>query len=112
MLFLCNTVTNFHKFRELFHKTYEGKHSIDLSKVSVSELADQSDSVLNHHKECAIFLGYLEPGWMLENTAQTRMRKLFRKFDVWLVTEYVDSLPFAWKSEIETVFQFHENEKK
>lgn len=111
MLYLCNDISNFHKFRALFHKTYEKKHIIDLSKITLSELSDQSESIVTHHKDCSIFLGYLEPGWMLENTLQTKMRKLFRKFDVWVVCEYAESIPFSWKSDIETVFQFNENEK-
>ena len=77
---------------------------LDLSKVPSSQLADEADAILNHHKACCVFLGYLEPGWMLEPTHQTRMRKLFRNFPVAVVTHFVESLPFSWKNEIDTFY--------
>jgi hypothetical protein len=77
---------------------------LDLSKVPSFQLADEAESILNHHKSCCVFLGYLEPGWMLEPTHQTRIRKLFRKFPVAVVTHFTDSLPFSWKNEIDTFY--------
>jgi hypothetical protein len=41
---------------------------------------------------------------MLELTHQTRIRKLFRKFPVALVSNFVESIPFSWKNEIDTFY--------
>ena len=77
---------------------------IDISKLSSSELIEQSESILSHHTNACIFLGYLEPGWMLELTHQTLMRNLFRKFPVGFVCKFVESIPFSWKNEIEVLY--------
>lgn len=106
MLYVCTDITKFQEFHELFRKTHEGIHFIDLSKVSPMLLADECDSIVNHHKECVVFLGYLEPGWMLELSHQTRIRKLFRKFPVGLILEFPESLPYSWKNEIDIVYTF------
>jgi len=106
MIYLCTDITKFSEFFENFRKTHEGKHLIDLSKIPPDTLAEESDSIVNHHKDCVVFLGYLEPGWMLDNMSQTRIRKLFRKFDVGLVTQFTESLPFSWKNEIDIIYTF------
>jgi len=103
MLFVCSQIEAYKVFRE----TFQAEHTtqcLDLSKVSSACLADEAESILNHHKQCCVFLGYLEPGWMLEPTHQTRLRKLFRKFPVAVVTHFTDSLPFSWKNEIDTFY--------
>lgn len=41
---------------------------------------------------------------MLEPAHQTRIRKLFRKFPVAIMTHFVESLPFSWKNEIDTLY--------
>jgi len=106
MLYISTDINKYHQFLELFQKTHEGLHFIDLSKVSSSTLAEESDSIINHHKDCVVFLGYLEPGWMLDYPTQTRLRKLFRKFPVGLVINFTESLPFSWKNEIDTIYTF------
>jgi hypothetical protein len=104
MLYICPNITNFHAFLDLFHKRHESLQFIDLSKIATSSLADECDSIVQHHKDCFVFLGYLEPGWMLEPSHQTRLRKLFRKFTVGLVLEYPESLPYSWKNEIDIIY--------
>lgn len=103
MLFVCSQIESYQAFRNIFQKTCDTQ-CLDLSKVPSSQLADEAESILNHHKSCCVFLGYLEPGWMLEPTHQTRLRKLFRKFPVAIVTHFTDSLPFSWKNEIDTFY--------
>lgn len=104
MLYLTTEITSFHSFLETFQKRNESLQFIDLSKVSSDMLASECDSIVNHHKECYIFLGYLEPGWMMEPTHQTRIRKLIRKFPVGLVLQYPESLPYSWKNEIDIIY--------
>jgi hypothetical protein len=104
MLLVSSNLQKYHEFRELFCKTYAENTFLDLSRVQPSQLANEIDSVVSHHTNCCVFLGYLEPGWMLDLTHQTRIRKLFRKFPVAMVTNFVESIPFSWKNEIDTFY--------
>lgn len=111
MLIVCADILKFHNFLDGFQKSYESLRCIDLSKTPLQLLAEECDSIVNHHKDCCVFLGYLEPGWMLEPTHQTRLRKLFRKFPVGLVLQYSESLPYSWKNEIDTVYTYNDLKK-
>jgi hypothetical protein len=104
MLWVCDDIKKFNEFREIFQKTHESLHFLDLSKISSSELSNEGEAIVSHHTSCIIFLGHLEPGWMLESSHQTRLRKLIRKFPVAMVTKYVDSIPFSWKNEIDKFY--------
>lgn len=77
---------------------------LDLSKHPSSCLASESSSVVAHQSNCCVFLGYLEPGWMLEPTHQVILRKLIRKFPVAIFSFYMDSIPFSWKNETEVIY--------
>lgn len=105
MLFVCTNISEYKQFRKMFSEHSE--NMLDLSRVPSCKLADESDSIVSHHSKCSVFLGYLEPGWMLDPTHQTRLRKLFRKFSVAFITNFVESIPFSWKNEIDT-FYTHE----
>jgi hypothetical protein len=107
MLYICSNITKFHEFKERFKKENESIPFLDLSKYPISDLAENSDTILSHHNSLCIFLGHLEPGWMLDFTDQTRLRKLFRKFPVAMITKFVDSIPFSWKNE--TAIFYHPN---
>lgn len=102
MLYISTDITKIHEFSEEFRKTHE--NVIDLSKIASSELCHECDAIVSHHKSCAVFLGYLEPGWMLDSPSQTRLRKLFRKFSVAFVCNFLESLPFSWKNEIDILY--------
>ena len=104
MLYISNNLSKFHEFSEHFQKTHEDKKFIDLSKVCLSDLAMECDSVCSHHKDCIIFLGYLEAGWMLDSPSQTKLRKLIRKFPVAIICYFLESLPFSWKNEIDILY--------
>lgn len=104
MLFVCTNINQFHTFAEHFKQMYESKTVLDLSKVVSSSLAYESLAIVNHHSDIAVFLGYLEPGWMLEAAHQVQLRKLIRNFPVAMVCKFVDSIPFSWKNEIDTVY--------
>ena len=101
MLVVCADINRFNEFKDLIKNDLQ---FIDLARVPSSTLADESDSIVSHHTNCVVFLGYLEPGWMLEPAHQTRLRKLFRKFTVGLVTHFVESIPYSWKNEISTFY--------
>lgn len=104
MLYISTNLLKFQEFSELFQKTHETEKFIDLSKVALVDLASECDSVVGHHKDCIVFLGYLEPGWMLDSSSQTRIRKLIRKFPVAMTCFFLESLPFSWKNEIDILY--------
>jgi len=107
MLYVCTNLLNFQSFLETFQKRNESLRFVDLSKILSESLADEADSIVQHHKDCCVFLGYVEPGWMLEPAHQTRLRKLIRKFPVGIVLHYVESLPHSWKNEIDIVYTYN-----
>jgi hypothetical protein len=104
MLYVSTDITKFSEFCNIFSKTHEKLHFINLSKIPTANLAEECDSIVKHHKSCCIFLGYLEPGWMLEMSHQTRIRTLMRSFPVAIVTNYIESLPYSWKNEIDILY--------
>lgn len=84
---------------------FKAKESfIDLARISSTQLVTECESIVDHHSKAAVFLGYLEPGWMLEPSHQTRIRKLIRKFDVAFVCAFPESIPYSWKNEINTFY--------
>ena len=80
------------------------KCTIDMSKIPAEKLADECDNVLQHHKDCTIFLGYLDVGWMLDSRHEARIRNAIRKFNVSMITFHLESLPYSWKNEIDTLY--------
>lgn len=106
MIYLCDDITKYTYFFNLFKDRHKDLECIDLSKISSTSLATECNSVVEHHKDCIVFLGYLEPGWMLDGPSQIQLRKLFRKFPVGIITEFSESLPFSWKNEIDIIYTF------
>jgi hypothetical protein len=98
MLHICLDISRFAEFREKFGAT------LDLSRIPSEKLADEADAIIAHHTDCKVFLGHLEPGWMLDPTHQTRLRKLFRKFPVGMVTYFPESLPYSWKMDTSIIY--------
>ena len=96
MIHLYNHIFDFSELRK--------KCTIDLSKLPSERLADECDRILQHHSNCILFLGFLEPGWMLDPRHEARIRLAIRKFETHIVTLHLESLPFAWKNEIDTLY--------
>ena len=96
MLEVCTNLDKLQEFAKRF--------TIDISQVPSSDIIQQCDAIVQHHADTSIFLGFLEPGWMISAEAQTRMRHVFRKFKVGFVCVHMESIPFSWKNEIETIF--------
>jgi len=78
--------------------------NLDLSKISAHNLADECDNIFIHHTDSKLFLGFLEPGFMLDPKHEARIRKCIRKFECHLICFHLESLPFSWKNEIDSVF--------
>lgn len=98
MLYICLELSRFSEFKEKFGA------KLDLSKLPSDKLADETDNIIAHHNDCKVFLGHLEPGWMLDPTHQTRLRKLFRKFPVGVITYFPESIPYSWKMETDVIY--------
>lgn len=96
MLEVCTNLQKTDEFAKRF--------SINMSQIPSSDILIQCEAILQHHTNTSIFLGFLEPGWMLSPEAQTRMRPVFRKFKVGFSCVHLESIPFSWKNEIESVF--------
>jgi hypothetical protein len=103
MLWVCSNLSKYNEFRETFKKAHNSQ-LIDLSSVVSTKLADEAEAIVDHHTDCIIFLGFLEPGWMLESGHQTRIRELIRKFPVAMVTHFIQSIPYSWKNEIDMLY--------
>ena len=80
------------------------KCTIDMSRIPTDKLADECDNVLQHHRNAILFLGYIDPGWMLDPKHETRIRHAIRKFECYMITFHIQSIPFAWKNEIDTLY--------
>ncbi len=106
MLYISTNIVKYNDFFHLFKEKFKEMECIDLSKISSGNLADECISIVEHHKNCCVFLGYLEPGWMLDLQHQTRIRKLFRTFPVGVVTYFTESLPYSWKTEVDVIYTF------
>jgi hypothetical protein len=96
MIHLYNFIPDFSLIRE--------RCTIDLSKLPAERLADECDRILQHHKTCVLFLGFLEAGWMLDPRHEARIRLAIRKFESHIVCFHLESLPHSWKNEIDTVY--------
>jgi hypothetical protein len=104
MLYVSTNISTYSQFKEHFQSKWSKHTFLDLSNIPSSELSTHCKSVLEHHSNVCIFLGYLESGWMMEPTHQTILRSVIRKFPIALVCNYVESLPFSWKNEIDILY--------
>jgi len=78
--------------------------TIDMSKIPTEKIADECDNIAQHHKNCTLFFGYLDVGWMLDPKHEARIRNVIRKFDIRMVTFHLESIPHSWKNEINTIY--------
>ena len=85
-------------------KIKKGKRLFDFSSIASHKLADEAESLIQHHSDCIVFLGYLEPGWMLDPKHEARLRALFRKFETHMICFFPESIPFSWKNEIDIIY--------
>jgi hypothetical protein len=104
MLYVFNDITRFSDFKVSFQKQNSEVLFLDLSKVRSADLAEESKSIVSHHSACAVFLGYLEPGWMIEASNQVIMRSLIRQFPTAMVCNFVESISHSWKNEIDVIY--------
>jgi hypothetical protein len=104
MLWVSTNVAKAAEFRKVFVGSFPDHTCVDLSKLPSKQLLEQADAITDHHTKSCVFLGYLDPGFMLSAEHQTLLRKLIRTFPVGFVCSCEDSIPFAWKNEIEVLY--------
>lgn len=104
MLVICSDISKFQEFKELFKKQNEGIPFHDLSTSPSELLASHCVGIQNHYDKSAVFLGYLEPGWMIESGKQILLRYLIREYSVGLVCNYTESLPHSWKNGTDIIY--------
>jgi hypothetical protein len=104
MLWVCTDIAKFTEFKKVLRGSHENVKFVDLSIVSSDSLMEQADAIMQHHTRACVFLGYLEPGWMLDSSCQIVLRKLIRTHEVGMLCHYPESLPFSWKNEIEVLY--------
>jgi len=75
---------------------------IDLSGIPLDELVDSALAVLAHQPIATVWFGYLE-GFMLTSQEEIRLRPVLRAFPCHVVCSMPLLLPFAWKTETETI---------
>lgn len=87
------------------------KDYIDLSKVTSMELVNKLETIYNHHKDVDIYLGFLDPILMLTSQMEVRIRKVFRKFEIFMIVGNPFILPFSWKNGMRklVIRQWHQN---
>ena len=71
---------------------------IDISKVCADELCNKMETIYLHHKSGNVYIGFLEPLLMLSPQDEVRMRKVFRKFEIFMIVGNPFILPFSWKN--------------
>ena len=76
---------------------------IDLSATPLDELVDSALAVLAHQTSAVVWFGYLE-GFMLTPQEETRLRPVLRAFPCHLVCTLPLMLPYAWKTEVQTIY--------
>lgn len=111
MLYISTDIRSFDTFKYKFKTEHERGVYIDLSKLPSNELLAEVANAEQHISEASIFLGYLEPGWMLLPHSQTLMRRAIRKFRIGMVCHYLESLPHSWKNEIDVLYIVNPNKQ-
>ena len=78
-------------------------NSLDLSIVSLDELADTIQDIYAHQQGVHLWFGYLD-GWMLTPREEVLIRSAIRTFECSLVTAFPLALSQAWKMEVGTIY--------
>lgn len=71
----------------------------DFSELPLNEWVTHATSIVQHHTEGRVWLGYLD-GWMLTSQEETLLRPLIRKFSCFVVSAFPFALPLSWKNEL------------
>lgn len=71
---------------------------LDVSKTRASDLAETMNTIYSHHPGSAIYLGFVDPLFMLTPSHEASCRRVFRGCTVALVCSNPLLLPYSWKN--------------
>jgi hypothetical protein len=71
---------------------------IDVSKTRGSEITETMATIYSHHPGSAIYLGFVDPLFMLTPPHEASCRRVFRGCTVALVCSNPLLLPYSWKN--------------
>lgn len=78
--------------------------ALDISKTPTSNLVDALLTIFRHQPAGrSVYIGFLDPLLMLSQQDEVRCRKVFRTFQVYMVTSNPFILPFSWKNGLKTL---------
>ena len=78
--------------------------TLDISKTPTPNLVDALLTIFRHQTPGrSIYIGFLDPILMLSQQDEVRCRKVFRVFEVYMVTSNPFILPFSWKNGLKTL---------
>ena len=77
---------------------------LDISKTPTPNLVDALLTIFGHQTPGrSIYIGFLDPIFMLPQQDEVRCRKVFRAVEVYMVTSNPFILPFSWKNGLKTL---------
>ena len=71
---------------------------IDLSKTRACDIPEAIRTIQSHHANPSIYIGYLDPLWMLTPPQEVLCRSALRSCTVGLVVSNPLILPLSWKN--------------
>lgn len=79
--------------------------ALDISKTPASNLVDALLTIFGHQApgRSSVYIGLIDPILMLSQQDEVRCRKVFRAFDVYMVTSNPFILPFSWKNGLKSL---------
>ena len=78
--------------------------ALDISKTPASNLVDALLTIFAHQAPGrSVYIGFVDPLLMLAQQDEVRCRKVFRAFDIYMVTSNPFILPFSWKNGLKSL---------
>ena len=85
---------------------------LDLSNLTPSNLVDTLETICQHKTSSNIWIGFLDPLWMLTEPERIRMRTCIRKLEITMTCSNPRLLPYSWKAEIRKLFIYEDQNEK
>jgi hypothetical protein len=86
----------------------KGTH--DISNLRPADMLETLETICQHKSADKVWIGFLDPLWMLTEPERIRMRDCIRKLDITMTCSNPRALPYSWKAEISELIVY-ENEK-
>jgi hypothetical protein len=77
---------------------------IDISSIPSADLVEHVETIRTHQKiQTTIYLGFLDPIWMLSPYHETLLRRAIRECRLILLTSDPTLLSFSWKNGLDSL---------